>query len=288
MVKKIAILLSTCGVLITTAVIGIGAYYVLGISFWESMLVGALVGSTDAGAVFSLLGNNGVTLKTKISNVLQIESATNDPMAIFLTITVIGIITGTQLNAAEDTARSIFEMLQFFLTQFAFGILFGLIFGFLGRKLMSVIRIPSGLYSLLVLGIALTGFAITSSLNGSGFLAIFIMGMIIGNQNTRQLSYILPVQEGLTWLSQIALFLMLGLLVQPPHLLDYAIPGIILACIMAFVARPLAVFLCLEPFFNFSKREITYISWVGLRGSVPIVLAIYPYVNNVPNGELHS
>lgn len=142
-VAKPAILLSTCGVLITTAVIGIGAYYVLGISFWESMLVGALVGSTDAGAVFSLLGNNGVTLKTKISNVLQIESATNDPMAIFLTITVIGIITGTQLNAAEDTARSIFEMLQFFLTQFAFGILFGLIFGFLGRKLMSVIRIPS-------------------------------------------------------------------------------------------------------------------------------------------------
>ena len=185
-VAKPAILLSTCGVLITTAVIGIGAYYVLGISFWESMLVGALVGSTDAGAVFSLLGNNGVTLKTKISNVLQIESATNDPMAIFLTITVIGIITGTQLNAAEDTARSIFEMLQFFLTQFAFGILFGLIFGFLGRKLMSVIRIPSGLYSLLVLGIALTGFAITSSLNGSGFLAIFIMGMIIGNQKDRK------------------------------------------------------------------------------------------------------
>ena len=286
-VAKPAILLSTCGVLITTAVIGIGASYVLGSSFWESMLVGALVGSTDAGAVFSLLGNNGVTLKTKISNVLQIESATNDPMAIFLTVTVIGIITGTQLNATEDTARSIFEMIQFFLTQFAFGILFGLIFGFLGRKLMSVIKIPSGLYSLLVLGIALTGFAITSSLNGSGFLAIFIMGMIIGNQNTRQLSYILPVQEGLTWLSQIALFLMLGLLVQPPHLLDYAIPGIILACIMAFIARPLAVFLCLEPFFNFSKREITYISWVGLRGSVPIVLAIYPYVNNVPNGELY-
>ncbi len=285
-VAKQSIILSTIGVIITSSIIGAGAYYLFHVSFWEALLIGALVGSTDAGAVFSLLGNNGTTLKSKISNTLQIESATNDPMAIFLTITVIHIIDGTLLKG-DNVSQTVFEMILFFVKQFAFGTGFGIIFGIIGRKIINVISIPSGLYSLLILGIAFTGFSITSSLDGSGFLAVFIMGMIIGNQNTRQLNYIRPVQEGLTWLSQIGLFLMLGLLVQPPHLLNYVIPASILAIIMAFIARPVAVFLCIKPFFKYTNIDILYISWVGLRGSVPIVLAMYPYMYNVGDGELY-
>lgn len=284
-VAKPSVILSTIGVLITTLIVGCAAYYVFQLGFFPSMLIGAIIGSTDAGAVFSLLGGNGISLKNKVSSPLQIESATNDPMAIFLTVTIINIIQG--FISTDDLTNSIEGMILFFLKQFAFGIGFGVVFGILAKFLMSQIKIPNGLYSLLVLGVAFTGFAITSVLDGSGFLAIFIIGMFIGNQNTRQLTYIRPVQDGLNWLSQIGLFLILGLLVTPSNLLDYVVPGLIIALVLTFFARPIAVFLCLKPFFSFSMKELTFISWVGLRGSVPIVLAIYPIMYNVPHGDLY-
>lgn len=280
-VAKPSILLSTIGVLITTAIVGSASYYLLHTSFYESMLIGAIIGSTDAGAVFSLLGSNGVSLKSKVNAPLQMESATNDPMAIFLTVTIINLMMG-----GKD-AVSFTDMFLFFIQQFFYGTSLGVVFGFVGKRIINEINIPSGLYSLLVLGIAFTGFGITSSLNGSGFLAIFIIGMIIGNQNTRQLNYIRSVQEGLSWLSQIGLFLILGLLVDLITLINYIAIGLIIALIMTLIARPVAVFLCLKPFFNFSNKELIFMSWVGLRGSVPIVLAIYPIMYHVPHGEIY-
>jgi cell volume regulation protein A len=284
--SKPAVILSTLGVFITTIIVGCAAYYLFKLPFFESMLVGCIIGSTDAGAVFSLLGDNGVSLKNKVQGPLEIESATNDPMAIFLTITVMEII---KSSVGTDDAGGGFPFanaLIFFIKQFSFGIVAGIIFGYLGRTLLNVISIPNGLYSLLVLGVALTGFAVTSIVDGSGFLAIFIIGMIIGNTNIRQLNYIRPVQDGYTWLSQICLFLMLGLLVNPPDLVQHSVNGLIIAAIMAFVARPIAVFLCLKPLFKFTTSELLFMSWVGLRGSVPIVLAIYPIMNDIPHGDI--
>ncbi len=284
--SKPAIMLSTLGVVITTLVVGGAAYYFFHLEFFESMLFGCIIGSTDAGAVFSLLGSNGVSLKTKVQGPLEIESATNDPMAIFLTVTVIEIIKAASTGIQDPEMFSVSRAAMFFIRQFSFGIVFGIVFGYLGKILLNTISIPNGLYSLLILGVAFTSFAITSVLNGSGFLAVFIIGMIISNTNLKPLNYIRPVQDGLTWLAQIALFLMLGLIVEPTNLLINAVNGLLIAVVMAFVARPVAVFLCLKPLFKFTTPELLFISWVGLRGSVPIVLAIYPIMSGIPHAEM--
>lgn len=275
-----SVLLATIGVVFTSAITGLGAYLLFDLTIVEAMLVGSIVGSTDAAAVFSLLGNGGVHLKERISSTLQIESATNDPMAILLTVVLI--------SAVNQEATGAVQIAMIFLSQFLIGIFLGVTFGFFARLVIPMINISSGLYMLLVLGIGLCGFAVTASLGGSGFLAIFIIGMFIGNQDIRPLSYILPVGEGLTWLAQITLFLLLGLLVTPHKMLEYAVPGIMLALVLAFIARPIAVFLCVKPFFKrYTNKEIAFMSWVGIRGSVPIVLAIYPVMKGVPDAQLY-
>ncbi|MDO5352306.1 MAG: potassium/proton antiporter [Succinatimonas sp.] len=274
-------ILATVGVLVTASVTGIIAYYCLGnISIIQALLLGSIVGSTDAGAVFSLLGGNDVSLKSSVSSTLQIESATNDPMAILLTTVMLAIISGQ--------STSWLESLIIFAMQFGLGIVFGVIFGFIGRFIIASMSIGSGLYALLVFGIGLIGFSVTAAMGGSGFLAIFIIGMMVGNQNIRQISYILPVAEGITWLCQISLFLMLGLLVSPHQMLNYIVEGVVVAVAITFIARPLAVFLCVKPFFRaFTNRDLFFMSWVGLRGSVPIVLAIYPVFANIENPQLY-
>ena len=274
-------ILATVGVLVTAAVTGLIAYYCLGnISLIQALLLGSIVGSTDAGAVFSLLGGNDVSLKSSVSSTLQIESATNDPMAILLTTVMLAIISGQSTSWVES--------LMIFAMQFGLGILFGLIFGFFGRFIIASLSLGSGLYALLVFGIGLIGFSLTAAIGGSGFLAIFIIGMMIGNQNIRQISYILPVAEGITWLCQISLFLMLGLLVSPHQMLNYVVEGVVVAVAITFIARPLAVFLCIKPFFrSFTNRDLLFMSWVGLRGSVPIVLAIYPVFAKIENPQLY-
>ena len=207
------------------------------------MLLGCIVGSTDAAAVFSLLGKDDtVSLKSNVSNSLQIESATNDPMAILLTTTMIAF--------ASAKTTSMYDAFVFFCSQFGFGILVGLVIGYIARVLISTITLGVGLYCIFVIGIGLIGFAITTYIGGSGFLAIFIIGMCIGNQKTRQVSYILPVSEGFTWLSQITLFLLLGLLVSPHEMVSYWYPGVVIAVVITLIARPLTVFICLKPFFR--------------------------------------
>lgn len=276
-----SIILATVGVVVTSAITGVAAYMLLDLSLLQALLIGAIVGSTDAAAVFSLLGDGGVNLKARVSATLQIESATNDPMAILLTTILLSLVSG---RASSGT-----DVLMIFATQFGLGVIFGIIFGIFARFAINSINLGAGLYSLFVIGIGLIGFAITASMDGSGFLAVFIIGMFVGNQNTRKVSYILPVGEGITWLAQISLFLMLGLLVSPHNMVHYVVPGTIVAVVMTFLARPVAVLLCLLPMYfrRYSIKDLLFMSFVGLRGSVPIVLAMYPVMDDISNAQLY-
>ncbi len=279
-VAKESFLLASVGVLFTSAFTSLIAYALTDLELIEALLIGAIVGSTDAAAVFSLLGGSGINLKEKISSTLQIESATNDPMAILLTMVL--------LSYASGQASSVAEVASIFIMQFGIGAIGGLIFGLFGRFIIATADVGQGLYALLTCGVGLTGFAVTATLGGSGFLAIFIIGVLIGNQKIRQVSYILPVGEGFTWLAQITLFLLLGLLVTPSQMVSYWHYGVVVAIILTFVARPLAVFICIKPFFRrYTTKELIFMSWVGLRGSVPIVLAIYPVQNGLPHAQLY-
>ncbi|MGN0901726.1 MAG: potassium/proton antiporter [Succinivibrio sp.] len=197
-------------------------------------------------------------------------------------------MTTTMIAFASMKATSISEAILFFIRQFGYGIVIGLLVGYVARVIISSLQLGVGLYCIFVIGLGLIGFAITSYLGGSGFLAIFIIGMCVGNQKIRQVSYILPVSEGFTWLSQITLFLLLGLLVTPSEMLTYWYPGVVVAVLITLVARPVAVFLCMKPFFkSYNNRDLLFMSWVGLRGSVPIVLAIYPVFENLDHPQLY-
>lgn len=279
-VLKESMLLSTFGVFITSAITGLAAYCVLDLTLTQSLLIGAIVGSTDAAAVFSLLGDGGVNLKQKVSSTLKIESATNDPMAILLTTVLLALVSGK--------AKTGWDVVLFFFQQFGYGLILGIIFGTVARFMIAFFSLSAGLYALLAIGMGLVGYSVTSALGGSGCLAIFIMGMCIGNQKVRAVSYILPVGEGITYLAQITLFLMLGILVTPHLMAYYLIPGIVVAIVISFIGRPLAVFLLIKPFFrSFKNKDLLFMSWVGLRGSVPVVLAIYPVMEDVRNAQLY-
>lgn len=274
-----ALCLSTLGVFITSGLIGVLAMWVFDLTLVQGLLVGAIVGSTDAAAVFSMLSGHGVNLNERVGATLEIESGTNDPMAIFLTIVLVDILVG-QVLGITDT-------LMFLVIQFGLGTLIGLAAGWLIARLLRGLDLAPGLYSLLALALGLCVFGLTSALGGSGFLAIYLTGLMIGNQPGRHLNFILPVHDGLAWLSQIGLFLVLGLLVNPSELLEYAIPASLVALALIFIARPLAVLIAIKPFFKFRWREIGFISWVGLRGAVPIVLAIFPVIGGVENASLY-
>ena len=276
---KPALSLATLGVLLTSGIVGGLAVWIFDLSPLEGLLIGAIVGSTDAAAVFSMLKGQGININERVSATLEIESGTNDPMAIFLTIMLIELLTG----ATEGWLASLLFLVQ----QFGLGALIGLGAGWLIARMLIKLDLAPGLYSLLALALAFFVFGLTSSLGGSGFLAIYLCGLMIGNQPGRHLTHILPVHDGLAWLSQIGLFLILGLLVTPSEMLTYAIPALLIALALIFVARPLAVLISVKPFFKFRWREIGFISWVGLRGAVPIVLAIFPVIGGVENAALY-
>lgn len=276
--------LAPASVLATLAVVGTAvlvavAAWMLGLGWIEAMLLGAIVSSTDAAAVFSSLRGSGVQLKRRVGATLELESGLNDPMAVILTLTLT-----RQLIGDEP-----FSLLGFFghvIAQLVIGLAAGVILGYAGRRLLSGVRVSAaGLYPVLTVALALLAFGMPTVFMGSGFLAVYVAALILGN--TPRLPYragILRVHDAMAWLAQISMFLVLGLLAFPDQLRAVAWQGLVIALALALVARPAVVACCLWPF-RYTPRETAFVSWVGLRGAVPILLATFPVLAGVSGAE---
>ena len=274
-----ALSLATLGVLLTAVLVGLAAAWALDLHWLHGMLIGSVVASTDAAAVFFLLHLHGMHLKDRVGATLEVESGLNDPMAIFLTILCVELLLA---GATEVSWNLLDDFLGQFALQIAGGSVLGLAGGFALLRLVNRLDIAPGLYPILALASAMLIFAIAQTIGASGYMAIYLVGFLLGSRRHRATQLINRFSDGLAWLSQILMFLMLGLLVTPTSLLPDLLPAILVALALVFVARPLAVIVCLMPF-GFSKREIAFISWVGLRGAVPIFLASIPVLSGVPD-----
>ncbi|MEQ9547088.1 MAG: potassium/proton antiporter [Marinobacter sp.] len=273
-----ALMLATFGVFLTASGAGLVAWWVFDLHWLTALLIGAIISSTDAAAVFSLLQGRGLHLNERVSATLEIESGSNDPMAIFLTLMLVTMI-------ASNSHDSGWTALIMLIKQFGIGAVAGLIGGHVVVQLANRIRLTPSLYPLLVAAAGIAVFSGTNAIGGSGFLAIYLTGVVIGNRPVRMMPMILQVHDGLAWLSQISLFLILGLLVTPSDLWRLAGAGLILALALILLIRPLTVMITLWPF-GFNRRELGFISWVGLRGAVPIVLALFPVIAGLPDAQL--
>jgi cell volume regulation protein A len=268
--------LATLSVLLTALVVA-GFGILLGLPAPLALLTGAVVSSTDAAAVFSILRSSGVRLERKTGAVLEVESGLNDPMALFLTVVATEIALGTQTSAGG------FALV--FVLQLAVGAVVGVAVGIGGRRLLRVVSLPAaGLYPVLTLALAFLAFGAATLLAGSGFLAVYLAAIWLASGPIPYRVGVRRVHDALAWLAQILMFVMLGLLVFPSRLVPTALSGLALAGALAFVARPLAVFAVLAPF-RMPWREQLFVAWVGLRGAVPIVLASYPVLRGVPEGD---
>jgi cell volume regulation protein A len=274
-----ASLLATAGVLVSAGVVALAGIWFVGLDVRTALLLGAIVGSTDAAAVFALLTRSGVTLNERVSATLEIESGVNDPMAIYLTLTLIALL-GPGLGDSSTGALVVSTFVQ----QFGWGALVGGVGGFAMAALLRRVELrdAGGVLALLIGAAGLMAFAVTGLLGGSGFLAVYLFGLVVANRAADAAAPSLAAMDGYAWLAQAGMFLLLGLLVTPSTMLQVLGPGIAVALTLIFVARPLAVWLCLLPF-RFTPRETWFISWVGLRGAVPIVLALFPLLAGTPH-----
>lgn len=263
-----ALTLATVGVLLTAGLVALAAHFLFGMSVAQALLTGAIVSSTDAAAVFFLLRVGGIRLRDRVRATLEVESGSNDPMAIFLVLALV-----TALSAAKQQFGWATALL--FVEQIGLGLAFGVAGGYALVAIVNRLELDGALYPLLVAALALALFAVTNLADGSGFLAVYVAGLIAGNRRIRHAHALRRSQQGVTWLAQIAMFVTLGLLATPSEFPEVLLPGIALGLLLAFVARPLASALCLLPF-GFSIREQAFIGWVGLRGAVSILLAILP------------
>lgn len=277
-VVRPAITLSTLGVLITALLLGFFVHLTLKIPLLESLLLGAIVSSTDAAAVFSILRNREVRLQGKIEPLLEFESGSNDPMAVLLTIGLTGLITNGNQSALD--------LLPFFLIQMSVGVAIGLLSGRFFTWLINRMNLKiEGLYTVFSIAIVLLIYGLTNSLNGNGFLAVYLAGLVMGNKNFIHKRTLRKFHDGLAWLMQILMFLALGLLVFPSEVLPVTGIGLLISVFLILVARPVSVMISLIKT-DFTFKEKAMISWVGLRGAVPIILATFPLLAGVENADL--
>jgi cell volume regulation protein A len=273
------VVLSTLGVLLTAVITGFFAVYILNFSIWEGMLLGSIVSSTDAAVVFAVLRSKRISLKKPLKPLLEFESGSNDPMAIFLTTGFISLLTVKNMGLASLFPRFILDMGMGALT----GYLMARAIIFIVKRLKLDYE---GLYPVVMISLVLFTYCIAVLVKGNGILAVYLAGLGLGQAEYPNKKYIIKFHDGLAWICQIAMFVTLGLLVFPSHLAELAWAGLLLTFLLMFIARPVSVLLCLLPF-NISLRQKTLISWVGLRGSVPIILATFPFTAGLPQAEIY-
>ncbi|MEN3974759.1 potassium/proton antiporter [Emcibacter sp. SYSU 3D8] len=272
--------LASVGVVITAAIAGLAAKWFMGVGWIEGLLVGSIVASTDAAAVFFLLNVRGVRLRDRLRATLEVEAGLNDPMAVFLTITFLTILQASNASPM-DTAQT---LMTHAIVQLLGGVVFGVLGGSLLLTMVNRLNLSAGLYPVLAVAGGLLVFAAAQSFGASGFLAVYLAGYVFGRRRHKATQLIERFTDGMAWLSQIAMFLILGLLITPSKLLPMLAASIGIAAVLIFIARPVAGFVCLWPY-KFSPREIGFVSWVGLRGAVPIYLGTIPILAGVPGSQ---
>ena len=288
-IKPIAsqgVVLATLGVLVTTAITGYFIFWLTGLvagyetlTLAESLLMAAVMSSTDSASVFSILRSKGVYLKQRLRPTLELESGSNDPMAYMLTIILIAYIQSNGMDFQEGAISLIIQL--------GLGLIAGYILGKVSVWIINKVNVENqSLYPILLLAVIFFIFSITSLLKGNGYLAVYIAGLVVGNTKIIHKKSIVTFFDGFTWLWQIVMFITLGLLVNPHELLPVAGIGLTVGIFMIIFARPITVFLCLLPFRNFTTKAKLYISWVGLRGAVPIIFATYPLIAGIENANL--
>lgn len=275
-----AFVLAIVGVILTSGIVGLLIHFIFDIDLDKSLLLGAVVGSTDAAATFLILRQRDIKLKNGLGETLMVEAGINDPVAIFLTIMMVAIV-DAELPLDASTLVSFLPELA---TQLGLGIIGGVVGGIAGAMLINRVKMPVSLYAPFATATALLIFNLTSIFDGSGFLAVYICGVILRYRMKNQMERVSQFHDGLSWISQIVLFLMLGLLVTPSNLMSSIPMGLAVAAILMFLARPIATYACLIPF-RMNFREQTFLGWVGLRGAVPIFLAIIPVISPGPVDE---